>query len=344
MNPHPTTRSALQHLGFAWFAVVMGLCGLSLAWLRAVPHWGAGAMQVSLAVGVLAAGVLAALLWVQLWRLLRHPAAVLADVRHPLQHVFVAALPASLVLLPAVWVAHRGYSLWADAMWMLGAVGLLLATLDVVRRWLQPGLAAQDFWSVMTPALFVPVVGNVLPALAGVGLGHPFWAAAQFGVGALMWPVVLALVCVRIGMVGLWPQRLLPTTFIAIAPPSVLALSGYALGAPELLVQMLAGAALFFALLSLTVLRRCLQQKFGLPFWAVSFPLAASAALALHLSPTAGLAQSLAALWLLCVTGVIGALLWATWRGLWRGELLLPDGPVSAPVAGSVQSLPAGPA
>jgi hypothetical protein len=41
----------------------------------------------------------------------------------------------------------------------------------------------------MTPALFIPVVGNVLPALAGMVLGHPVWAAVQFGLAALLWPV-----------------------------------------------------------------------------------------------------------------------------------------------------------
>jgi tellurite resistance protein len=126
--------SSAQHLGFAWFATVMGLCGLSLAWARAVPQWGAVALQVSLGVGVLAAGVLAMLLWVQMWRLLRYPAALLADVQHPLRHVFVAALPSSLVLLPTVWVLHQGYSLWADVLWMLGAAGLLLATLRGLMR------------------------------------------------------------------------------------------------------------------------------------------------------------------------------------------------------------------
>ncbi len=334
--------SSLQHLGFAWFAMVMGLCGLSLAWARAVPHWGGVALQVSLGVGVLAAGVLTLLLLGQLWRLLRYPAALLADARHPLRHVFVAALPSSLVLLPTVWVAHQGYNLWADVMWMLGAAGLLLATLGVVGRWLQPGLTAQDFWPGITPALFIPVVGNVLPALAGVSLGHPVWAAAQYGLAAVLWPVALALVWGRIGMVGLWPQRLLPTTFIMIAPPSVLALSGHALGAPALVVHMLAGVALFFSLLSFTVLRRCLQQPFGMPFWALSFPLAASAALGLHLSLEPGLVQWLAGVWLLVVTGVIGTLLLATLRGLMRGQLLQPEGPAPLPKAGADPSRPAG--
>jgi tellurite resistance protein len=334
--------SFVQHLGFAWFAMVMGLCGLSLAWARAVPHWGSVALQVSMGVGVFAAGVLSLLLLGQLWRLLRYPAALLADARHPLRHVFVAALPSSLVLLPTVWVVHQGYSLWADVLWMLGAAGLLLVTLGVVGRWLQPGLTAQDFWPGITPALFIPVVGNVLPALAGVGLGHPVWAAAQYGLAAVLWPVALALVWVRIGMVGLWPQRLLPTTFIMIAPPSVLALSGHALGAPALVVHMLVGVALFFSLLSFTVLRRCLQQPFGMPFWALSFPLAASAALGLHLSPQTGLAQWLASLWLGVVTVVIGALLLATLRGLMQGQLLQPEEPAPWPNAGADQSQPAG--
>lgn len=318
--------SSLQHLGFAWFAMVMGLCGLSLAWARATPQLGTVALKVSFAVGVLAAVVFSVLLLGKCWRLVRFPQAVLADARHTLRHVFVAAIPSSLVLLPTVWVVHAGYSRWVDAVWMLGAAGLLLVTLAVLRRWLQPGLSAQDFWATMTPALFIPVVGHVLPALAGVSLGHPVWAAAQFGLAAVLWPVALVLVLVRIGMVGLWPQRMLPAIFITIAPPSVLALSGDQLGAPEVLVHMLAGVALFFTLLSLSVLKRCLQQPFGMSYWSMSFPLAASAALGLHLSPVPGAWQFVAVLWLVLVTSVIGGLLLATLRGLVQGQLLVPEG------------------
>jgi hypothetical protein len=53
-------------------------------------------------------------------------------------------------------------------------------------------MSAEDFWRGMTPALFIPVVGNVLPALAGVTLGHPVWAAAQYGVAIFLWPIALA--------------------------------------------------------------------------------------------------------------------------------------------------------
>ena len=323
--------TSVQHLGFAWFAMVMGLSGLSLAWLRAVPQWGPLAVQVSAALGLLASGVLVVLLGATVWRVWRFPAAVLGDMRHPMRQVFVAALPASLVLMATVLWAHGGVSVWADGLWMSGSAGLLLVTVGVVQRWFKPGLTADDFWPSMTPALFVPVVGNVLPALAGVSLGHPVWAAAQFGMAAVLWPVLLALVLVRIGLVGLWPLRLMPTTFITIAPPSVLALSGYQLGAPEVLVHMLWGVALLFTLVSMSVFKRCLQQPFGMTFWAMSFPLAASAALSLHLTPTAGWALTLAGWWLLAVTLVIGSLLVATVRGLIQGQLLVPDSAVPVP-------------
>ncbi len=324
---HPV--SSIEHLNFAWFAMVMGLCGLSLAWMRAVPHW-AGAAQVSMGVGVVAAWLLLALLLATVWRVLRHPAAVLADVRDPLRQVFVAALPSSLVLIATVAYVHGFDGFWTDAAWMLGSAALLLVTTGVVQRWFQPGLVAAQFWPAMTPALFIPVVGNVLPALAGVGLGHPVWAAAQYGIAAVLWPVALTLVLVRIGKVGLWPQRMLPATFITIAPPSVLALSGVQLGAPDVLVHMLWGVALLFTGGSMTVFKRSLAQPFGMSFWGMSFPLAASAALSLHLAPAHGVAQLLALAWLAWVTAVIAGLLLASAWGLLQGRLLLPE-PGAAP-------------
>lgn len=322
--PDRRPSPSVQHLNFAWFAMVMGLCGLSLAWMRAVPHW-SGALQVSMVVGVAAVVVFLLLLVATVWRGLRYPAAVWADARHPVRQVFVAALPSSLVLIATVAVAHGGYSLWADGAWMLGSTGLLLVTVGVVKRWFQPGMSADDFWEAMTPALFIPVVGHVLPALAGVSLGHPVWAAAQYGIAAVLWPVSLALVLVRIGQVGLWPERMLASTFITIAPPSVLALSGVQLGAPDVLVHMLWGVALLFTGVSMTVFRRSIAQPFGMPFWGLSFPLAASAALSLHLAPVQGLAHGLALLWLGWVTLVVGALLCATVLGLLQGRLLVPE-------------------
>ena len=316
--------SSVQHVTLAWFAMVMGLCGLSLAWHRAVPWWGTWALAVSWVLGGIAALVLALLLLVSVYKAWRFPAAWRADRDHPVRHVFVAAVPSSFILLSTVMVTLQGPGPWADVLWMGGSSTLFAATVWVAQRWLRPGLTSADFWAAMTPAMFIPVVGNVLPALAGVALGHPVWAGMQYALAAVLWPVSLTLVWMRIGMVGLWPERMLPATFVTIAPPAVLGLSGANLGAPEWLVQMAWGLALFFTLWSMGVVRRCWAQPFGIAFWGLSFPLAASATLSLRLaSPEQG-AWALA--WLLGVSTLILWLMWRTFLGVLQGSLLLPEG------------------
>jgi tellurite resistance protein len=75
----------------------------------------------------------------------------------------------------------------------------------------------------------------------------------------------------------------------------------------------------------LTVLKRVLAQAFGIPYWGMSFPLAASAAVSLHLAPAQGWVHVLALAWLVFVSSVIFGLVVATVRGLLQGSLLWPE-------------------
>jgi tellurite resistance protein TehA-like permease len=70
-----------------WFAIVMGLCGLSLAWHRAVPLMGEMAGAGALVVGALAALVAAVLAVLSLLRWQRYPKALAEDLNHPVRHV-----------------------------------------------------------------------------------------------------------------------------------------------------------------------------------------------------------------------------------------------------------------
>jgi len=325
MTPPPFFKP-LQHLGFAWFAMVMGLCGMSLAWLRAAA-WGDVAVLVSAAWGALAACVLSALMLATALRMWWFPAAVRADLKHPVRHVFAAALPASWVLMASVGAAHWGRTFWAEALWMLGSASLLVVSGVVVVSWFRSDRSQDRFWLGMTPALFIPVVGNVLPALAGVGLGHSVWAAFQFGLAALLWPVAWGLIGWRIRRLGMWPTRLLPLTFITVAPPSVLALSGLNLGSPYSVVLGLWCVAVLFLCVSVWVARGVVNQTFGMPFWGMSFPLAAFVALSLALSVGQVQTQPWALAVLVLVSALIAWLLLSTLVGLWRGRLLVPEPP-----------------
>jgi tellurite resistance protein len=205
----------------------------------------------------------------------------------------------------------------------------------VLGRWWRGAQGGGLQWSGVTPALFIPIVGNVLVPLAGVPLGRPEWAAAQFGVGLLFWPVVTVMLLVRVAVQGMWPERLLPASFIFIAPPAVVGLSALQFGAPPLVGWALWGMALFSFLWVATLAPRIAAMPFGLPHWGMSFPLAAFAALTLRVAPTGPLAMAGVAL-LALASLVIAALLLATVRGLRDGSLLAPE-PVApiVPAAGA---------
>jgi tellurite resistance protein len=330
----PTAAPApLKFLMPGWFALVMGLCGLALAWHAAAPWLGELANGVALVIGALAAGAFGVLALASLWRWQRHPAALADDLRHPVRHAFVATVPVSLLLLATL--AHAlGLSGWGvRGLWWAGSLLQWWATLWVLGRWLAPadgaaaGTPAPGLWPSVTPVLFIPVVGNVVAPLAGIGLGHGLWAAAQFGIGLLFWPVVLSLVLARRIAHGPLPDRLLPAWAITVAPPAVVGIALLRWNAPLPVVSALWGMALFAALWVGAQARRIASQPFGIPFWALSFPLAALTVLTLQLGSVTGLAgyQTLG-LGLLALTSlVVVGLCLATWRGLRNGSLLAPE-------------------
>jgi tellurite resistance protein len=255
-------------------------------------------------------------------------------LKHPARHAFVAALPVSLLLLAAVGVALGGAQgpltpLWR-LLWWAGSLTQLWATLWVLGRWLapaaasQPGLGAGNtgLWPGVTPVLLIPVVGNVVAPLGGLPLGIDGWSSAQLGIGLFLWPVVFTLVLARRLAHSPLPERLMPSWFITLAPPSVIG---------SVLVQALWGIALFTLLLLLPVARRVAGQPFGIAFWALSFPLAAFTSLTLRLaelqpgSSWHGLLQNAGVLLLASTSMVVLWLGFATVRGLRDGTLLAPE-------------------
>ncbi len=328
----------LKFLAPGWFSVVMGLSGLTLAWVRAVPYAGDSAQAVAWVLGMGAALVMALLVGLSLLRKLRHPQAFIEDLQHPVRHVFVAAFPVSLILLATVAYALSGNSALARVTWMFGSASQVLVTVWVLSRWLNTGDGGKptiSFWTGITPALLIAVVGNVVVPLAGVRLGFSEWAAAQFGVGLFFWLVVLTLIFVRLGQHGMWPERLLPATFITVAPPSVIGLSALQLGAPISVSWMAWGVAMFFLFWSASMLKRLRSTSFSVTFWALSFPLASLTALTLRLSENAANWFGMLAMLMLGLTSLlVTMLLLGTLRGLLNGTLLVPEpGPGSAPAA-----------
>ena len=319
------TSFTLKFLGPQWFATVMGLAGLALAWAAAVPKMGPAAEWVARGIGGFAALVFLVLLALFSRRGQLHPEALTADLLHPVRHAFFATITVALILLATLGHALFGMSVFWETLWLITCLLQFAVTVWVLSRWWRGNNVGGFQWPGITPVLIIPVVGNVLAPLAGVPLGQHEWAAVQFGVGLFLWPVVLTLIMARIGVHSLWPDRLLPTGFIMVAPPAIVGLALLRFGAAPAWAQGCWGIALFFLLWAAQVLRPMLAQPFSMAWWALSFPLAAFAALTLKLAPTGQPFALLAMPVLALATLVIGALCLWTIRGLQRGTLLVPE-------------------
>ena len=339
--------SPLKFLHPGWFSLVMGLCGLALVWHVADAVLGPMASGVSVVLGLLAAAVFGVLALASVLRWQRYPDALADDLRHPVRHAFVAALPVGLLLLVTVAVALLGADTrlrpLLNTLWWAGALGQLWVTVWTLGRWFAvpaPGAAPGSLWPAVTPVLLIPVVGNVVVPLAGLPLGHDAWSMVHFGIGLFFWPVVFTLLVVRRLTHSPLPDRLLPAWMITLAPPSVVGVVLHQLGAPLPVLVAVWGVGLFVLLWVGTLAKRIAAQPFGIPFWALSFPLAAFTTLTLRITErlqgtaSHGMAQTGAMVLLAITTIVITWLALATVRGLRQGTLLAPE-PVAqiAPVA-----------
>jgi tellurite resistance protein len=326
-----TSATPLKFLMPGWFSVVMGLCGLSLAWHRASGVLGDMADGIALVAGGLAALVFGILVVASVVRAVRYPAALAEDLKHPVRHAFVAAFPVAILLLAAVGVALLGPHPVFNALWWFGALTQIWATVWVLGRWLAPVTHASagntGLWPAVTPVLLIAVVGNVVAPLAGLPLGHEAWSAVQMGIGSFFWPIVIGMILVRRIAHSPLPDRILPAWFITIAPPAVIGMVLSMFQAPLPLVLGIWGIAVFQLMWLLPLVKRIASQPFGVAFWGLSFPLAAFAALTLRLSELkAGAGLETAGVLLLAIASIV--ILWlgfATVRGLREGSLLAPE-------------------
>lgn len=260
----------LEHFPISFFAMVMGLSGLTIAWEKAqnVFHWEMGVTPPLFTLSALVFVVLTVLYGV---KLMRYREAVLQELRHPIKLNFFPAISISLLLLSiAVLPMSRAVS---EPLWLLGTALHLLFTLYVVSVWIH-----HEHFEIhhLNPAWFIPVVGNVLVPVAGMPLGYVELSWFFFSIGLLFWVLLLTVIFYRILFHHPIDEKLMPTLFILIAPPAVGFIAYFKLtGELDNFARILYFSGLFLTLLLFTQLRRFARLKFFLSWWAYSFPVAA---------------------------------------------------------------------
>lgn len=312
----------LQHFPIAFFSTVMGLAGLAMALNQAHRVLGLPA-AAGTTVALVAGAVFILLAGFYLAKLVRFRQAVVADLNHPVQMSFSAAISVSLILLSALALPRLPQL--SAGLWLIGTLLHLTITLYVLTNWVhQPHFEIHH----INPAWFIPVVGNILVPLAGVQHAgqEPSWFF--FSIGLLFWLVLFTIIVYRMIFHHPLPDRLLPTLFILIAPPAAGFLAYLRLtGSLDSFARVLYYSALFLTLWLLIQAPRFLRLPFYLSWWAYSFPLAAMTVATLSMAELsgAGWLRWLSYLLLGLLIGLVGWLAVRTVLAVRRGEVCVPE-------------------
>jgi len=264
------TPARLQHFPVAWFAMIMGLGGLTIAWLRTEEIL---ALSFSISPWLLAltTGLFIVLMVGYSIKVVKYRGEAAAEWLHPVKMNFVPTISIALILLSIAWLPFSAP--YSKLLWLSGTALHLVLTLHVITQWMH---RTQFEIAHLNPAWFIPVVGNILIPIAGVQHAPAEISWFFFSIGIVFWPVLLAIIFNRVIFHGSLPERLMPTLFILIAPPAVGFLSYVKLtGEVDAFARILYYAALFFTILLIGQVRWFARLKFYLSWWAYSFPLAA---------------------------------------------------------------------
>jgi tellurite resistance protein len=292
--PEPTSEPRLRYFPVSFFAMVMGLTGLAIAWHKAQATFSLP-VDLGTPILVLAAALFCVLLALYLIKVVRWREAVAAELSHPVHINFFPTISISMLLLAVGTLPYWPGA--AGVLWVVATSLHLLLTLYIMGVWIH-----HEHFEIhhINPAWFIPVVGNVLVPIAGVPLGFGELSWFFFSVGMVFWLVLFTIIVYRMLFHHPMAERLMPTFFILIAPPAVGFIAYQQLaGQLDAFARILLYAGLFLTLLLVTQSGRFLRIPFYLSWWAYSFPLAAIAIATLVMYEQTGLAVFAGLGWLL---------------------------------------------
>ena len=314
--------SRLEHFPVTFFAVIMGMAGVTLALAAGENAYGLGSQLSGVVFGItvflfllMGMGYVA--------KALQHPRSVLEEWRHPVRMAFFPAISISLLLLAAATLTRDRQI--AEFLWLVGAVTQALLTIAVISGW----IGARAFQTGhLSPAWFIPAVGNVIAPIAGVPLGYFELSWYFMSVGLIFWIVLMTLVINRLIFHDPLPGRLQPTLVILIAPPAVAFVAWVRLyGEVDAFARILLNGAYFFVLIVAVQLPRIVRLPFALSFWALSFPFAAVTIASFTFAANADSAphKVIGTVLLTILVVIILGLLFRTFKALRRDEIFHPE-------------------
>lgn len=264
-------KNRLKFFPIMMYAIVMGLSGLTITYQKAAiwlnfPHIiGEILMYVTTAVFI-------AVSYIYLKKFFKYKVAVKNEFSHPVRINFFAAISISMLMLAIIY--KESYPAISAVFWYPGTLLHFYLTMHTIAFWINENQQLDH----SNPAWFIPIVGNVLVPVAGVGFVNLGLLMYFFSVGIFFWIILFAVILNRIIFHNQMAVKFVPTLFILIAPPAVGFIAYFKMfGVIDVFALMLFNMAIFFTLLVAFMYKNFIKLKFFISWWAFVFPLAAMA-------------------------------------------------------------------
>ena len=303
----------LENFPVSFFSIIMGLSGFTIAWQK-VSELNGLPVFITNIFAWLTFLIFLVISGFYLAKIVGKPEAVKAELKHPVKLSFFPAFSIGMLLLSIVMIPVA--PLLSEGLWIIGTLVHFVLFLYVVNSWMH-----HEHYQVqhISPAWFIPAVGNVLVPIAGMHFGYENISWFFFSIGMMFWLILFTIFFYRIMFHNPLPTHLVPTFFILIAPPAVGFVAYIKLnGGLDNFANFLYYIGLFLTILLFSQLRKFASLPFFLSWWAYSFPIAAitiASFLMYHLTKES-IFITLANILLVILTAVIAFIIYKTLKAI----------------------------
>lgn len=264
-------KNKIKFFPIMMYAIVMGMSGLTIMYQKASVWLGFPSLigMVLMAITTVIFGIISIL---YITKFFKYAPAVKKEFSHPVRINFFAAVSISMLMLAIIYKEH--FPSVSALFWYPGTLLHFYLTMYTLAFWINHNQELDH----SNPAWFIPIVGNVLVPVAGVGFASQGILMYFFSSGIFFWIILFSILLNRIIFHNQLASKFMPTLFILIAPPAVGFIAYFKMfGVIDTFAMMLFNLALFFTFLIAFMYKNFLKIKFFISWWAFVFPLAAMA-------------------------------------------------------------------
>jgi tellurite resistance protein len=174
----------LKNFSISFFAIVLGLVGFTLVLqkIESILNFSFPVYNYSLYF-TLAVFLIISLIYIA--KIIKYPEEIKKEFFHPIKINFFPLLAKIFLILSVIYLSiDMSYS---KSFWIVGAILQFIFSIVILSIWIRN--SKLEFHH-LSPAWFIPIVGNVIIPIAGVAHGFIELSWFFFSIGIVMWIVL----------------------------------------------------------------------------------------------------------------------------------------------------------